>query len=73
MIHQCIGEIPFMNDALATIGVQGYTQVLFLVEIKLSEPWKSGKRGKKKEREGGQKKGKEVERVDRRSSRIPRR
>ena len=29
-----IDDIPFMHDALASIGVQGYTQVLFGVELK---------------------------------------
>jgi hypothetical protein len=33
-----MGDIPFMHDALASIGVQGYTQVLFGVELKPSQP-----------------------------------
>lgn len=33
-----IGDIPFMNDALASIGVQGYTQVLFVVDLKPCKP-----------------------------------
>lgn len=36
-----IGDIPFMHDALASIGVQGYTQVLFGAELKPSQPARS--------------------------------
>ena len=46
-----IGDIPFMNDALASIGVQGYTQVLFVVELSHVSHEKAAK-GKGKEREG---------------------
>jgi len=33
-----IGDIPFMHDALASIGVQGYTEVLFGAEVKPYKP-----------------------------------